>query len=174
MRQSTIARRVKPSLSSGCSTWKVLTPFHSFCSSSIRGSKNTSKSFPGEVGPGISRHKAIWWVHTFPWWQVQRRYKNRPQTICWAKVAKWIKTICGDSHASPSAGWLISPVFFSHLVSCHSASAAVPWAAKIICNLGISGKCLKILWGTRLLSSYLDSLHFGHTSNFSQSPQNNT
>ena len=32
-----------------------MTPFHSSFSSSIRGSKNTSKSFPREVGPRISR-----------------------------------------------------------------------------------------------------------------------
>ena len=33
----------------------VLTPFHSSFSSSIRGSKNTSKSFTREVGPRINR-----------------------------------------------------------------------------------------------------------------------
>jgi hypothetical protein len=80
-------------------------------------------------------------------------------------------------HASLSAGWLISPVFFSRLISFHSASAAIPWAAKILYNLGIREKCLKTLWETRLLpsvSSHLDSLHFGHACNSSWSPQNNT
>ena len=56
MHQSTVARRVKPSLLLGCCASKVPeTRFHRSLSSSSRGSKNTSKSFQGEVGPGINR-----------------------------------------------------------------------------------------------------------------------
>jgi hypothetical protein len=191
------ACRVKPFLLSWCSTWKVLTPFHSSFSPSIRGSKNTSKSFPREVGPEISRD-----IKQFDGFTHSHggRFKGVTRTVhilyVELKLPNWLKpsvvmaslkflgssakVLCFLSkcyHASPSTRWLISLVFFSRLVLCHLASAVVPQAAKILYNLSIRGKCLKILWETRLLpfaSSHLDCLHFRHACNSSLSPQNNT
>ena len=141
------------------------TPFHSSLSSSSRGSKNTSKSFQGEVGPGINRD-----IKQFNGFTHSHggRFKGVTRTghILYVKlklpnglkpsVATASLKFLGSSakvgcflsksyHASSSARWLISLVFFSRLVSCHSASAAVPRAAKILFNLSISGKCLKTI-----------------------------
>ena len=154
----TAAHRVKPFLLSQYSTWKVLTPFHSSFSSSIRGPKNTSKSFPREVGPGISRD-----IKQFDGFTHSHGGRFRGVTrighILYVKLKlpnglkpsvamaslKFLgsstKNLCFLSkscHASPSARWIISPIFFSRLVSCYSASAAVPRAAKIFYNLDIS------------------------------------
>ena len=143
----------------------MLTPFHSSCSSSIRGSKNASKSFLEEVGPGISRDIKLFdgFTHShggrfrgvirighilYVELKLPNGLKPSMATASLKFLGSSAKALCFLSksyHDSPSAGWLISSVFFSRLVSCHSASAAVLRAANILCNLGISGKCLKTL-----------------------------
>ena len=141
----------------------MLIPFYSSFSSSIRGSKNTSKSFPREVGPGISRD--IKQFNGFTHFYGGRfRGVTRTGHILYVELklpngfkpsvamaslkflrssAKVLCLLSKCCHASPSTGWLISSVFFSRLVSCHSASSAVPQEAMILYNLSISGKCLK-------------------------------
>src|SRR5688572_220378 len=71
-------------------------------------------------------------------------------------------------HASPSAGWLITLATGFLTFLCHCVSSEVCFEAKILFNLGNSGKCLKTLCGTRfeLVSSFhLDSVHTGHSFN---------
>ena len=140
-------------------------PFHSSFNSYIRGFKNTSKSFLGEVGPEISRDikqfdgfthshggrfKGVTRTGHILYVELKLPNALKPSVVTASlkflgsstKVGCFLSKSC---HASSSAGWLISSVFFSRLVSCHSTFAAIPRAIKILYNLRIRGKCFKTL-----------------------------
>jgi hypothetical protein len=60
---------------------------------------------------------------------------------------------------------------------CHCVSSEVHFEAKILFNLGKSGKCLNTLCGTRLVpvsSCHLDALHNRHTFSLAYLFRNNT
>ena len=128
-------------------------------------SNSKSKSFPRVVGPGISRDikKFDGLTHShggrfrgvtrtghilYVELKLPNGLKPSMVTASLKFLGSSVKVLCFLSksyHASHSAGCLISLVFFSRLVSCHSVSIVVPRAAKILCNLSIRGKCLKTL-----------------------------
>jgi hypothetical protein len=142
-----------------------LTPSHSFSSSSIRGSKNKSKSFHTEVGLGISRDikqldglthfdggrfRGVTRIGHILYAELKLPNGLKPSVATaslkfFALSAKVVCVLSKCFHASSFAGWLNTLRTFSHLFLCHSASSVVHHEAKILYNLFISGKCLKTL-----------------------------